>query len=86
MLLGDLFLDLEGGVEVEVVDELQRLADGRGEIEWVCMEGGLGRGGEREKDRGEQEGESEKEWQTAISQFKGQSVGSSQTGQHGRRR
>jgi hypothetical protein len=39
MLLGDLLLDLEGGVEVEVVEELEGLADGGGEIEGV----GVGR-------------------------------------------
>jgi hypothetical protein len=54
MLLGNLFLDLEGGVEVEVVEELQGLADGRREIEGVGVEDGLGGGVERE-DRGEED-------------------------------
>jgi hypothetical protein len=46
MLLGDLLLDLEGGVEVEIVEELQGLADRRREIEGVGVEDGLGGGAE----------------------------------------
>ena len=42
MLAGNLFLDLEGGVEVEVVEELQGLADGGREVERVGVEDGLG--------------------------------------------
>jgi len=53
-LLGDLLLDLEGGVEVEVVEELERLADGGREIEGVGVEVGLGGSGEREE-RGEED-------------------------------
>jgi hypothetical protein len=55
MLLGDLLLDLEGGVEVEVVEKLQRLADGGREIEGVRVEDGLGGGAERGEKRGEEE-------------------------------
>ena len=54
MLLGDLFLDLEGGVEVEVVEELEGLADGGREIKGVGVEVGLGGSGEREE-RGEED-------------------------------
>jgi hypothetical protein len=51
MLLGDLLLDLEGSVEVEVVEELQGLADRGREIEGVGVEDGLG------VERGEKGGE-----------------------------
>jgi len=54
VLAGDLLLDFERGVEVEVVEELEGLADGRREIEGVGVEDGLGGGGER-KERGEED-------------------------------
>ena len=45
ILAGDLLLDFEGGVEVEVVEELEGLADGGREVEGVGVEDGLGGGG-----------------------------------------
>jgi len=47
MLAGDLFLDLKGRVEIEVVEELQGFADSGRQVERVGVEGGLGGGGER---------------------------------------
>ena len=77
VLLGDLLLDLEGGVEVEVVEELEGLADGRREIEGVGVQDGLGgeRRGRRVARRIRDAGRNER---AGGAGFRGQSDGSSQ--------
>jgi hypothetical protein len=83
MLAGNLLLDLEGGVEVEVIEEVEGLADLGREVKRVGMRDRLGV--ERREVYCEEKGYSE-EWGVEVPEFQGQTVFPPKQRRRGRRR